>query len=600
MTRSVVTHLDVLWPLVQPRRVGAVLLAALLALVAIASPVAADEHAADDMSSAGPSAVVQQSAFLAPDASLGHNIPDLLVPAGEADVGCNFLTYYRATGDVLRWGYPTSEVIAERPGGLTQYYQRGIVDCQERDGAWQMERRLVWDDLAGSGGEPDLLSEQPGLPLGPWGHRVSNVAIDGTPIGFLDFFNALGGLQAFGHPKSEARPDDAPGAIFNLESAAPGVIRQYFQAAVFEFRPDSPDQVHLRFLGDASRNARYPFDIHQAFESFQAAEPLADGQAIALEEISGVDALVAQYFADRDALATLYHALDGPNWNLNDNWLSNAPLRDWYGVTIGAGRVVELDLSQNQLSGQIPADVGRLTGLTELDLFGNQLTGEIPPAIGDLDKVTRLSLWANQLSGSIPAELGDMESLEWVALGINELTGAIPPELGNLETLTHMDFTLNQLSGPIPAELGSLPNLVWIGLWSNQLSGPIPAELGNLTGLTQLDLDHNKLSGPIPAELGNLVDLDELWLRHNQLSGPIPTELGNLSSLTVLGLEQNQLTGQIPAELGGLANLSRLFLSGNEFTGCVPAGLAEVPRSDAHELGLPYCEAEEQAPANAA
>ncbi len=600
MTRSLATHLNVRWLLVQPRRAGAVLLASLLALVAFVSPVVADEHAADDMTSAGPSAVVQQSAFLAPDASLGHNIPDLLVTVGEADVGCNFLTYYRATGDVLRWGYPTSEVIAERPGGLTQYYQRGIVDCQERNGAWQMERRLVWDDLAGPGGEPNLLSEQPGMPLGPWGHRVSNVAIDGTPVGFLDFFTALGGLEAFGHPKSEARPDDAPGASFNLESAAPGVIRQYFQAAVFEFRPDSPDQVHLRFLGDASRNARYPFDIHQAFESFQAAEPLEDGQAFEPEAVSDVDARVAQYFADRDALVALYHALDGPNWNLSDNWLSIAPLREWYGVTTGAGRVVELDLSQNQLSGQIPADVGRLTGLTELDLFGNQLTGGIPPAIGNLDKVTRLSLWANQLSGSIPAELGDMESLEWVALGINELTGGIPPELGNLETLTHMDFTLNQLSGPIPAELGNLPNVVWIGLWSNQLSGPIPAELGNLTGLTQLDLDHNQLSGPIPAELGSLVNLDELWLRHNRLSGAIPPELGNLSNLTVLGLGHNQLTGEIPAELGRLENLRRVYLLGNQFSGCVPAELAGVLRNDVDELGLPICEAEAEAPAGTA
>ena len=120
--------------------------------------------------------------------------------------------------------------------------------------------------------------------------------------------------------------------------------------------------------------------------------------------------------------------LGGPNWNLNDNWLSNAPLRQWYGVAVGAGRVVELDLSQNQLSGRIPSEIGLLTGLTNLDLFGNQLTGEIPATIGNLDKVTRLSLWANQLSGSIPAELGDMESLEWVALGINELTGEIPPE----------------------------------------------------------------------------------------------------------------------------------------------------------------------------
>lgn len=582
------------------RRCGAIALALVVALLAFATPVVADQHDQDDMAGAGLSAMVERSAFTQPDESLGHNIPDLTLSVGDAEVSCDFLTLYRATGDVDRWGYATSEVITERAGVLTQYYQRGIVDCQERDGAWQMERRLVWDELGGLGAEPDLLSEQTGLPLGPWGHRVSNFATDGTPIGFLDFFNALGGLQAFGHPKSEARPDGAPGARFNLEDTTPGVIRQYFQAAVFEHRPDSPERVHLRFLGDKARDALYPFDIHQAFESFRAAEPLEDGQAFEPEGISGVDALVTRYYADRDALIALYHAMDGPNWNLNDNWLSGAPLREWYGVTVGAGRVVELDLSQNQLSGQIPSEVGLLTGLTNLDFFGNQLTGQIPPAIGDLDNVTRLSLWANQLGGSIPAELGDMESLEWVALGINELTGGIPPELGNLATLTHMDFTLNQLSGPIPAELGSLPNVVWIGLWSNQLSGPIPAELGNLTGLTQLDFDHNRLSGPIPAELGNLADLDELWLRHNQLSGPIPPELGNLSSLTVLGLEQNQLTGDVPVELGNLTNLRRVFLAGNELTGCIPAVLAEAAQTDVDELGLPVCEAEEEAPADAA
>lgn len=572
----------------------------LLAFVAFAAPVAADQHDADEMATGGLSAVVESSAFTQPTEILGHNIPDLMLSVGDAEVACGFLTFYRETGDVDRWGYATSEVLSERTGGLTQYYQRGIVDCQERDGDWHMERRLVWDDIGGLGGEPDLLSEQPGLPLGPWNHRVSNVAVDGTPIGFLDFFNALGGLQAFGHPKSEARSDDAPGAIFKLESAAPGVIRQYFQSAVLEHRPDSPEVVHLRFLGDVARDTHYPFDIHQAFESFRPAEPLEDGQEFAPEAISGIGELLAQYYADRAALVALYDALDGPNWNLNHNWVSAAPLRQWTGVTIGAGRVVELDLSQNQLSGQIPSEIGLLTGLTNLDLFGNQLTGEIPATIGNLDKVTRLSLWANQLSGSIPAELGDMESLEWVALGINELTGEIPPELGNLTTLTHVDFTLNQLSGPIPAELGNLPNVVWIGLWSNQLSGPIPAELGNLTGLTQLDLDHNRLSGPIPAELGNLVDLDELWLRHNQLSGTIPAELGNLSSLTVLGLEQNQLTGEIPAALDGLVNLRRLFLAGNDFTGCVPATLAEGTRNDIDELGLPLCEPaadEEEAPA---
>ena len=596
MTNSLSARYRNLGPLGRARRLGAVVLSSLLALVALVTPVVAAEHPADDgMTPSGISAVVQQSAFLAPDESLGHNIADLLVTVDDAQVNCDFLTYYRATGDVARWGYPTSEVIAENPNGLTQYYQHGIVDCQERDGVWRMERRLVWDYLGGMGGEPRLLSEQPGMPLGPWGHRVSDLSVDGTQTGFLTFFNANGGLQAFGEAKTDARLDDTPGAVFGIEGAAPGMIRQYFQAAVLEHRPESPAQVHLRFLGDIVRDMIYPYEVHQAYASFRSAEPLEDGQTLVLEGTANRGVRVARYYADSEVLVALYHATDGDNWNLKTNWLSSSPLGEWYGVTTEAGRVVELDLSQNQLSGEIPAVIGQLTGLTELDLFGNQLTGAIPPAIGDLDKVTRLSLWANQLSGSIPAELGDMESLEWVALGINELTGEIPPELGNLETLTHMDFTLNQLSGSIPAELGDLPNVVWIGLWSNQLSGPIPAELGNLTGLVQLDLDHNRLSGPIPAELGNLVNLDELWLRHNRLSGAIPPEFGNLSSLTVLGLGYNQLTGQIPAELGHLENLRRLYLLGNQFSGCLPVGLERVLRGSVDDLGLPLCETEAEA-----
>ena len=540
--------------------------------------------------------MVRQAAFAEPVETLAHNIPDLLVSVGDAEVDCDFLTYYRSIGGLTRWGFATSEVIAERPDGLTQYYQRGIVDCQERDGVWRMERRLVWDYVGGGlgdapdqGTEPDLLSEQIGLPLGPWGHSVSNFAVDGTQTGFLSFFNTLGGLQAFGHPKTEARLDDAPGAMLGIDDADPGVIRQYFQAAVFEHRPGSLEPVQLRFLGDDARSVLYPFGSHQAFQSFQSAAPLRYGQTYIPEGTSV-----------RDALVTLYRAADGANWNRNDNWLSDAPLGDWYGVTTDdTGRVIDLDLSENQLDGVIPAEIGRLTDLGRLSLWGNQLQGEIPPTIGSLDNVTHLSLWANQFRGSIPAELGDMASLEWVALGINELTGEIPPELGNLSNLTHVDFTLNQLSGPIPAELGNLTNLVWIGFWSNQLDGAIPPELGNLTSLTRLDLDHNRLSGAIPPELGNLANLRMLYLRENRLSGAIPPELGNLSNLTVLGLEQNQLTGEIPAELGNLVNLYTLLLAENQLTGCAPAELEAVPDSDLYELGLPICEAEADPPAEA-
>ena len=272
----------------RPVRLGAVLLAVLLASIVFAAPTFADHPEGD--SDAGLSAVVLRSIFTEPDAHLAHNIPNLRVTVGGEDVACNFLSHYESTGGVTRWGFATSEVIEERAGSLTQYYQRGVVDCQERDGLWRMERRLVWDYLGGGlgdapdlGTEPDLVSHQVGLPLGPWGHRVSNMAVDGTPTGFLDFFVELGGLQAFGHPKTDARLDDAPGAILAIEDADPGVIRQYFQAAVFEHHAGSPEPVQLRLLGDAVRDLIYPFGSHQVFESFQSVQSLRYGQAYAPE-----------------------------------------------------------------------------------------------------------------------------------------------------------------------------------------------------------------------------------------------------------------------------------------------------------------------------
>ena len=48
---------------------------------------------------------------------------------------------------------------------------------------------------------------------------------------------------------------------------------------------------------------------------------------------------------DREALVALYNATSGPNWNINDNWLSDVPVSEWFGVTTDDnGLVTELDL----------------------------------------------------------------------------------------------------------------------------------------------------------------------------------------------------------------------------------------------------------------
>ena len=280
---------------------------------------------------------------------------------------------------------------------------------------------------------------------------------------------------------------------------------------------------------------------------------------------------------DREVLEVLYHATNGPEWNNHTNWLSEAPLSEWYGVgTDGSGRVTSLRLPRNGLRGPISPALGRLIRLDELYLPNNQLSGAIPPELGQLTQLQELLLAFNQLSGAIPPELGNLTNLQTLWLRDNQLSGSIPAALVQLSQLKHLTVTSNRLNGAIPAELGQLTQLQSLSLGFNQLSGAIPPELGQLTQLQSLSLDFNQLSGAIPAELGQLTQLQHMSLGLNQLSGTIPSELGGLTQLGVLSLGFNQLSGPIPPELGGLTQLHRLGLWINQLTGAIPAELGQL------------------------
>ena len=202
---------------------------------------------------------------------------------------------------------------------------------------------------------------------------------------------------------------------------------------------------------------------------------------------------------DRAVLVALYEATNGANWANNTNWLSDQPLGEWFGVTTDDGRVIELVLEDNALSGALPSALGNLTNLQKLNLY------------------------RNQLSGSIPSELGNLTNLQYLVLGPNQLSGSIPSELGNLTNLISLVLVSNQLSGSIPSELGNLTNLQYLWLGSNQLSGSLPSSLGNLTKLEYLELLQNDFSGELPSSLVNLTNLRLLDLRNTQLCAP-PTD----------------------------------------------------------------------------
>ena len=329
---------------------------------------------------------------------------------------------------------------------------------------------------------------------------------------------------------------------------------------------------------------------------------------------------------DRDALAALYNATNGSSWQDNTNWLSDRPLGEWYGVSTDAdGRVTQLLLGGNELSGTIPPELGNLANLEYLYLGGNQLSGCVPaklldvpandvaslglpscatpqPTAGDVNtdraalvalyNATNGSSWQDDTNWLSNGPLGEWHGVSTDAdgrvaglgLGSNQLSGSMPPELGNLANLERLFLNDNQLSGSIPLELGNLANLERLWLYNNQLSGSMPPELGNLANLETLWLHNNQLSGSIPPELGNLANLERLRLHNNQLSESIPPELGNLANLKFLSLGGNQSSGSIPSELGNLANLESLGLENNQLSGSIPPELGNL--ANLESLGL--------------
>jgi len=140
-----------------------------------------------------------------------------------------------------------------------------------------------------------------------------------------------------------------------------------------------------------------------------------------------------------------------------------------------------LDLGSNQLTGEIPTEIGKLTNLIYLDLGSNQLTGEIPAEIGELTNLTGLLLYDNELTGVIPSEIGNLTNLIYLMLSSNELSGSIPPEIGNLANLQGLNLHSNQLSGLIPDEIcnqgASSPSLS-----NNQLCPPYPSCVEDYVG----------------------------------------------------------------------------------------------------------------------
>ncbi|CAH2064242.1 unnamed protein product [Thlaspi arvense] len=122
---------------------------------------------------------------------------------------------------------------------------------------------------------------------------------------------------------------------------------------------------------------------------------------------------------------------------------------------------------------------GTLDQMFGLDLSSNDLSGEIPEELGDLKRVRSLNLSRNSLSGSIPGSFSNLKSIESLDLSYNKLHGTIPSQLTTLQSLVVFNVSYNNLSGVIPqgrqfntfSEKSYLGNLLLCGSPTNRSCG---------------------------------------------------------------------------------------------------------------------------------
>nr|XP_048317861.1 receptor-like protein 7 isoform X1 [Ziziphus jujuba var. spinosa] len=249
----------------------------------------------------------------------------------------------------------------------------------------------------------------------------------------------------------------------------------------------------------------------------------------------------------------------------------------------------DLDLSNNQISGEIPNWIWKvalnlnlshnqlvgmqepnyLQNLSSLDLSFNQLHGTIPIL---LPNALHVDLSSNNFQSSIPSDIGNNLIATYVSLSNSGLTGVIPESICKASNLEVLDLSNNTLSGKIPRWIFSMDSIVMVKLRRNNLSGPIPDAFPDNCKLKTLDLYGNLLTDRIPKSLVNCHPLKVLNLGKNQMLDTFPLFLKRISTLLILILKSNRLHGSITCadNIGGWPVIEIVDVASNNFSGELP------------------------------
>ncbi|CAN6724728.1 unnamed protein product [Malus baccata var. baccata] len=235
--------------------------------------------------------------------------------------------------------------------------------------------------------------------------------------------------------------------------------------------------------------------------------------------------------------------------------------------------LTQLDLSENQIQGQLPNWIWKLDSLDYLNVSYNALESLEGPFINSTSQVSVLDLHSNQLKGPISIVPPYAECLDY---SNNHFSSSIPVSICNASGLRALDLSSNSLSGEIPQCLVAMRRLMILNVRKNNITGMIsnlefPENCGSLEAL---DLSRNQIEGQFPKSLARCTRLMFLNLEENQITDTFPCLLKTISTLIVLALRSNNFYGGIGCPLVKTnvtwPVLQILDLAYNNFNGEVP------------------------------
>jgi len=274
--------------------------------------------------------------------------------------------------------------------------------------------------------------------------------------------------------------------------------------------------------------------------------------------------------AELDALKQLYAATNGDQWKNHDGWFEAGtdPCKDWFGVTCTSDgtSVQALSLSNNNLVGSLPEEIGNLANIISVDFGLNKLSGDLPKSFFNLSKMYAISLKENAFTG--PLDFSAMTGLQFAHLDFNQFDGNLLP-FCSCSSLKVLGLTDNLIGGAIPDCFVSFTQLQTLMLGGNLLRGSIPAF--SAESLRCLDLSRNSLSGaPALSKFMGATGITEINFFGNILTGPI-SGLSGHGSVVVFDVHGNKMSGHVPDDYAvSMRNLYILHAQNNALSGFLP------------------------------